>query len=75
MDIPSVSEWNQGRVLPPIEGPSAVRQAFGPNPGFPPVDSETILLKLAKPTPEEVPPSYKLAGMAVIRAAAAAQRK
>ena len=72
MGIPPVSEPNQGGASP-IEEQSAVRQAFGPNPGFPPVDSETILLKLAEPTPEEVSPSYRLAGMAVIRAASAAQ--
>ena len=72
MDIPPIRE-NLGGSLPPIEGQRAVTQAFGPKPGFSPVDSKTIISKLAEQTSVEVSPSYRLAGMAVIRAASAAQ--
>jgi hypothetical protein len=40
-----------------------------------PVAEERLLEKLAEPAKTEVPPSYILAGLAVIRAAAAAKEE
>ena len=76
MGISPISESRGPRGPQPLsEGQKIVHQAFGERAELSPIGEEKLLEKLSEPTKAEVQPSYTLAALAVIRAAASAEEE
>ena len=75
MGISPISESRGPRGSQPLSEGQVIHRAFSEQAELSPVEKENLLEKLSEPTKAEVEPSYRLAGLAVIRAATSAKEE